>query len=302
MSRHSRLRGLWSLFRVAVLASLPLVVSPHAGTVVEQCDVPPSETRATAATVAPGPSPERLGVFDRGPRHGRLFVVAHRGAHQGIPENSLPAYEKAIELGVDFVEIDVRTTKDGRLVSIHNDTVDAYVNNANGPVRDYTLNELRALDIGIRHGERWRGTRIPTLEEILDLCQGKCGIYLDLKDADVETLVEAIKRRGMERDVLWYADYAELARVHELHPGCVIMPDPGPASRLPDLLRRFTPRVVAAAWRHYSEEFVTRCHAADALVIVDESDPSCWEDAIAWGSDGIQTDHPKELIEWLSRQ
>ena len=48
------------------------------------------------------------------PKHDGVYVVAHRGAHEGIPENTLPAYQKAIDLGADFVEIDVRTTKDGK--------------------------------------------------------------------------------------------------------------------------------------------------------------------------------------------
>jgi glycerophosphoryl diester phosphodiesterase len=60
-------------------------------------------------------------------RHGGVYVVAHRGAHNGIPENTLAAYEAAIEMGVDFVEVDLRTTKDGYIVSIHNKQIDSYV-------------------------------------------------------------------------------------------------------------------------------------------------------------------------------
>ncbi len=122
---------------------------------------------------------EQLGL--RPPRHGGVYVVAHRGAHRGIPENSLPAYRHAIELGVDFVEVDIRLTKDGVPISMHNDSIDAYVEGVKGHVADFTLAELRKLDIGAKHGEKWRGTKIPTFVEILDLCHGKCGVYLDLK-------------------------------------------------------------------------------------------------------------------------
>jgi glycerophosphoryl diester phosphodiesterase len=236
------------------------------------------------------------------PRHGGVYVVAHRGAHQGIPENSLAAYQKAIELGADFVEIDVRTTKDGKFVSIHNATIDAYVPGRSGGVKEMTLEELRALDIGKRLGPEWEGTRIPTFEEILDLCRGRIGIYLDLKEAPVAPLVEAIQARGMEHDVLWYASADELKEVKRLCPECMEMPDPGPERHLPKLLEDLKPRVVASVWRHFSKSFVDRCHAAGAIVIVDESDPSCWEQAIAWGSDGIQTDHPRYLIERLKQQ
>ena len=115
------------------------------------------------------------------PKNGDTYVIAHRGTHNGIPENTLAAYEKAIELGCDFVEIDVRKTKDWRIVSVHNSTIDAYVNNASGKVSDFTLAELKALDIGKRVGPEWENERIPTFEEILRLCKGQIGIYLDLK-------------------------------------------------------------------------------------------------------------------------
>ncbi len=88
---------------------------------------------ATATAPPPLPHP---------PKQGGMYVIAHRGAHQGIPENTLAAYRKAIELGCDFVEIDVRTTKDGALVSVHNATMEAYTGGAELAVRDLTLAEL----------------------------------------------------------------------------------------------------------------------------------------------------------------
>jgi len=233
------------------------------------------------------------------PRHGGVYVVAHRGAHRGIPENSLPAYQKAIDLGADFVEIDVRTTKDGRFVSVHNATIDTYVKGASGKVKDMTLAELRGLDIGSRVDPKWQGTRIPTFAEILDLCQGRIGIYLDLKDGKVSELVQVVKQHDMERNVLWYTGPRNIEKLKQLCQQCIGMPDPIVERNLPGILQRLRPRVIAATWDHYSKSFVDTCHAAGAIVIVDESDPSCWEDALAWGSDGIQTDHPAELIALL---
>jgi len=236
------------------------------------------------------------------PKQGGIYVVAHRGAHEGIPENTLPAYQKAIDLGVDFVEIDVRTTQDGKLVSMHNSTIDAYVPGASGKVSDFTLAELRALDVGSRVGPEWAGAQIPTFEEILDLCQGRCGIYLDLKQAPVAPLVELIKARGMEHDVIWYADVDELEELKKLCPECIPMPDPGPETHLAALIQRLQPTVIASSWKHLSPNFVQACHDAGALVIVDEETPDCWQDMLTWGTDGIQTDHPAELIDLLKRR
>ena len=138
------------------------------------------------------------------PKLGNVYVIAHRGVHNGIPENSLPAYQKAIDIGCDFVEIDVRTTKDGHLVSVHNNTIDAYVEGRSGKVKDLTLAELKALDIGVKVGDNWKNTRIPTLEEILELCQGKIGIYLDLKDADPSVIIPMLRKYEMAEQVVWF--------------------------------------------------------------------------------------------------
>jgi len=237
------------------------------------------------------------------PRHGGVYVVAHRGAHIGIPENTLAAYEAAIEMGVDFVEIDLRTTQDGRIVSIHNEEIDSYVTNGlHGLVSEMTLEQLKQLDIDSRIGHQWSRERIPTFEEILELCKGRVGIYLDLKDASVDKVVSIVNKWDMARQVLWYADFDELERVAELCPECILMPDPGPEENLPKVINRFEPSVIAAVWRYYSQSFAAKCHQAGAIVIVDESGPACWQDALAWSSDGIQSDRPENLIALLERR
>jgi glycerophosphoryl diester phosphodiesterase len=236
------------------------------------------------------------------PKHGGVYVVAHRGAHNGIPENSLPAYQKAIELGCDFVEVDVRTTNDGKLVCIHNSTIDAYVDDDSGRVKDFTLNKLQKFDIGSKISSEWKGTKIPTFEKVLELCQGKIGVYLDLKDAQVEPIVRLVKKFKMENDVLWYANRKKLEQVKKLCPKCVIMPDPGPEENIPGIIQKLNPGVIAPVWRNYSKSYVEKCHQSGAIVIVDERDPDSWQQALEWGSDGIQTDFPEELIDFLKNE
>jgi glycerophosphoryl diester phosphodiesterase len=213
------------------------------------------------------------------PLNGGIYVVCHRGTHEGIPENTLAAYQKAIDLGADYVEIDTRTTKDGQIVSVHNSTIDAYTKDATGKVSDFTLAELKALDIGSRVDPKWKDERIPTFDEILKLCKGKIGIYLDLKEADVAVLFQRVKNYGMVKNVIWYCDPEQHRYVME-HGG-ISMPDPGPEKRLQGMLTEYKPKVVASMWRLFSPTFVKAHHESGAVVIVDESDPSCWEDAMA---------------------
>jgi len=237
------------------------------------------------------------------PKHGSVYVVAHRGAHLTIPENTIPAYKKAIEMGVDFVEIDVRMTKDHHFVSCHGEDASHYTGDDKPEeISEWTLAEVRALDVGSRIGPQWKGTQIPTFEEILDLVKGKCGIYLDLKNAPVAPLVKMIQAHGMEHDVLWYAYHdSDFVNIRKLCPECIIMPDPGPEKNLAGLIEKFHPDVIASTWKHLSASFVKTCHKVNAIVIVDDGGPKTWDDILKWGTDGIQTNEPEKLIARLEK-
>jgi glycerophosphoryl diester phosphodiesterase len=240
-----------------------------------------------------------------GPRHGDTYVVAHRGAHGDIPENSLPAYRRAIQLGCDFVEIDVRRTRDGKIVSVHNSRIDAYVQGDTGLVSNFTLAQLKAMDIGWAHGPEWKGTTVPTVEEIFGLCRGRIGIYLDLKEPLVRELVPLIQKFGMEKEVVWYipADREEVIRdLREQCPDCLPMPDPGDAGTLPDVLAVWEPSVIATDMGALSAVFVRRCHDSEAMVFVDERQGGEveWKYILSLGTDGIQTDDPEGLIRFLN--
>ncbi len=232
------------------------------------------------------------------------YVIAHRGAHQNIPENSLAAYKKAIDLGCDFVEIDVRTTKDGHFVSVHNANVEKYVNGVSAKVKDLTLAELKSLDIGERIGAEWKGTQIPTFEEILQLCQGKIGIYLDLKDAPVDELMLLIKKYNMESDVIWYVPasyFLKMNNVETLFGSSFIMPDPGEEANLELVLQKLHPKVVATDMSVLSKSFIEKCHRKNVKVFVDEKKGTTeeWKMILEWGTDGIQTDDPERIIDFL---
>ena len=252
-----------------------------------------------------GQAQDRKDTF-RKPKHGNIYVIAHRGAHNGIPENTLAAYRKAIELGCDFVEIDLRRTKDGRFVSIHNATIDKYVNGKKGKVGDFTLAELKKMDIGSRVGPEWKEERVPAFEEILKLCKGKIGIYLDLKEPYIKEQADIIKKYGMERDVIWYISPAHMKVVNDIKkycPSCIPMPDPGPARNIKRVEEKVHPRILASDMDHLSREFTRIAHEAHILVFTDDKQGGVaeWSKMIKMGTDGIQTDEPEKLIEYLQR-
>ncbi len=241
----------------------------------------------------------------RKPKNGNVYVIAHRGAHEnGIPENSLAAYRKAIDIGCDFVEVDIRTTKDGKFVSMHNPDVASYVRGKTGKVRDLTLDEIESLDIGLKVGETWKGTRVPTFEQILRLCKGKIGIYLDLKDAPVSELMKIIRKYGMEQDVVWYLSPGYAGTLQDnprIFGNSFPMPDPQSVNNIDHVAAVYNARVVATDMGVLSKSFVRKAHQKHAMVFVDDEKetPEEWKHILELETDGIQTDKPEELIRFI---
>lgn len=134
---------------------------------------------------------------DRPPTNVRQ-VIAHRGASTERPECTLSAVRRAIEAGATAVEVDVRTTKDGQLVILHDATLDR-TTNGSGPIREKTLAEVKQLDAGSWFDPKFRGEQVPTLAEVLIACRQKIDVLLDLKErgeAFAESVAAAVKANG----------------------------------------------------------------------------------------------------------
>ncbi|MGG3574327.1 glycerophosphodiester phosphodiesterase family protein [Bacillus gobiensis] len=111
-----------------------------------------------------------------------MKIIAHRGASGYAPENTLAAFDLAVEMGADFIEFDIRMTKDFQLAVIHDDTVDR-ITNGSGFVKDYTMSELSQLDAGSWFGNAFAGETIHQLEAVLTRYSGKIGMLIEIKDS-----------------------------------------------------------------------------------------------------------------------
>lgn len=114
------------------------------------------------------------------PNNAEPLLIAHRGASRGAPENTLAAFRLAWEEGADGIEADFRLTRDGRLVCLHDATTGRTAEEEIN-VAGASLEELRRLDVGGWKGARWRGERIPTLEELLSLLPAGKKLFIELK-------------------------------------------------------------------------------------------------------------------------
>ncbi|MCX7838407.1 MAG: glycerophosphodiester phosphodiesterase family protein, partial [Anaerolineae bacterium] len=228
------------------------------------------------------------------------LILAHRGASAYAPENTLAAFNLAFELGADGIELDVSLTRDGIPVVIHDDTVDR-TTNGHGAVNQFTLAELQQLDASNRM-EKYRGEKIPTLEEVLRAVGTRGLINIEIKSTGLKTdgvemaVLAAIENTGASRVLISSFNPLALRRMLLLDPrlprGLLYAP------RLPIFLRRAWLRPLvrpAALHPHFSmvtREWVQWAHARGYQVntwTVD--DPEVTRRLIEWGVDSLSLIH-----------
>jgi glycerophosphoryl diester phosphodiesterase len=233
----------------------------------------------------------------------KIVVIAHRGAHREAPENTLASLEQAIEIGCDFVEIDVRRTKDGALVIMHDGNV-GRMTNGRGKIEDLTLAEIRKLEVKSRHGAKWAGQKVPTFDEILDRAKGHMKIYVDHKQAPPAEVMAVIEKHGMLRDVVVYGGIATLRQYKRLAPAVWIMPGhPKSVAAIEALARDLKPETLDGSIVEWTREQVEAAHRSGAQVWVDnrsdlDNEPGI-KRAVELGVDAIQTDDPATVLRVL---
>lgn len=152
-----------------------------------------------------------------------IQITAHRGASRMAPENTLPALQSAMDEMADYAEIDVQETRDGHLVLFHDSTLKRIMK-TNRTVKSMSLKELQTLDAGKWFSEEFEGTKIPTLEEAMDLCKGKMKLNIEIKYMGAaseipEKTAELIEELGwQEQCVVTSTSYEYLRRVKAVNP------------------------------------------------------------------------------------
>jgi glycerophosphoryl diester phosphodiesterase len=239
------------------------------------------------------------------------IVIAHRGDKVHAPENTLSAFKLAAEKGADAVEFDVKSTADGQVIVLHDQTVDR-TTNGTGNVAQLPLAALRDLEAGAWFSERFRGEKIPTLDEVFETVGKRIFMNVELtnystpNDALVPKVVELVKKHGLESRVLFSSFLARNLRKARL-----LLPEvPRGLLTLSGLLgfwgRAFGWRGDYAALNPYltdvSVGLVYRVHAAgkrlNVWTVNAEAD---LKRMVGLGVDGIITDDPALALRLLRR-
>jgi len=232
-----------------------------------------------------------------------FVVIAHRGSHLVKPENTVAAIEDAIRLGADYVEIDLRTTKDGHLMLSHNETVDGRTN-GKGLVSALTWEEISKLSVNSTDGQVYK---IPTFKEALKACKGKINIYLDFKDADAAQAYQEIAEQGMEKSILVYLNKAgQYEAWRKTAPQMPLM------GRLPENLQTreelktfLNTTSLKAVDKASGDVLLAALKAEGVSVFLDaqskDENPAKWKALMHEDVQGLQTDHPEALIGYLNQ-
>jgi glycerophosphoryl diester phosphodiesterase len=241
-------------------------------------------------------------------RH-KFIVISHRADHVQVPENTIAAIENGIKAGVDYVELDLRTTKDSVLVIMHDATVDR-MTNGKGKVSDLTYAELRQLKVMDKAKGSGKTYDIPSFEEVLRTCKGRVYIYLDYKDASVQQTLAMIRQYGMEHQIIVYinkpSQYTDWRRLAPAMPVMLSLPDDVKTEAgLNAFLAKNPLDLLDGDYSDYTPEVLQAAAKAGIPAWPDIQSPAeagNWDKALEMGFRGLQTDHPEALIAYLEKK
>jgi glycerophosphoryl diester phosphodiesterase len=238
-----------------------------------------------------------------------VMVAAHRAAHNGFVENSIPAIKHAMDLGVDIIELDVKVTKDSVVVLNHDGTIDRTTNGTGNP-EEYTWAELQKFKLKMPDGTL-TNERLATFEEALNLVKGKAMIDIDIKTGNLKPVVDAIKKTGTQSQVFFFDnDYDGLKEVLSMMPEAIIMPRAYSYEMADSALKVFTPAVVHIDESFYTPEVTSLIRTKNARIwinalgeqdyLIHEGDTEkALKNLFKYGANIIQTDEPELLIPLL---
>jgi len=239
------------------------------------------------------------------------FISAHRGFSARAPENTLPALQAALDAGAHVAEIDVRLTRDNKLVLMHDGDVDR-TTDGSGPVRAMTLAEVKKLDAGRWFDRKYSGTSVPSLDEVLTWSRGRLGLLVEMKNYPeraplfIDEMIAAIQRNHAEDFAIPAGfDHPSLALIHRRQPNWpleMIIP-----CRLADTVHaaRAAGSVLVSLEPEYTvKEDVEEMHAAGLSVLTTLLSVDHGRELLDIGVDFFESDDVtlvRKTLDYLSR-
>ncbi len=242
----------------------------------------------------------------------RVAVIAHRGNSRVAPENTLPAFASAVQLGVNMVELDYLHSADGVPVAFHDETLDRLTNaravwgGEKIPLASKTLAELKTLDAGSWFSPRFAGTRIPTLAEAIDTILAGSLPLVERKDGDAQTFVDLVHEKGcLGRVAVMAFDWDFLAECRRLSPQMTLgaLGEKELTSRQLDEIVALGASFVGWNNEHLTKPYIDRIHERGMKAWVwTVDDPRRAEQLIDFGINAITSNVPADIKAVVARK
>lgn len=228
-------------------------------------------------------------------------IVAHRGANDLAPENSTAAAALCVNRGVDWLEIDVRTTRDGVMYNLHDRTLERTSGGATkASLARLTSAEADRVDIGGWFAKQFTGERLPRVESLIEQFRDRIRFFFDVKSAKLKDLVDLTERYELqERSFFWFWSDRRALRFHRLAPHLMLKINASNIADVHAARRRFGARIVECGVRDLSEALVDTCHALGMrlMVMSDSDDPEIFRTIISSGADMVNLDHVDAFLQ-----
>lgn len=248
-----------------------------------------------SCTSQPQPEPESIDAVRR------IEVVVHRGANALAPENTLPSADSALVHGADWIEVDVRTSRDGVLYNLHDAELDR-TTNGSGIIGDWLSADIDTLDAGQWFAPEFRGLRVPTIASMLDGLRDRALVYFDVKDGDLQQLVMMVRQKGFaDRSFFWFGKEEMLRQFLTLAPEMKVKVNANDIERLQYWMQICQPAIVETHVEHVTPTFIDFCseHGIRIMVAAQGESADDYRRALQCGADMINLDKP-EIFETLA--
>ncbi len=231
-----------------------------------------------------------------------VLISAHRGANEVAPENTLTAFQMALSQGATYIELDVRTTRDGQLVILHDSQLDR-TTTGTGPVQDRTLAELKLLSAGKKWGDAFTHELIPTLAEVCQLVANwnathplhPASMYVDCKAVVPANLLPVLREYHVLEQCVFYGSDPFLQSLKDADSTTRRMPALNNPADIGPKIQRLKPYAFDVRWSILQPALIQTIHEQGVLVFSDamgvNETTEQYQRAAQMGIDLIQTDH-----------
>lgn len=242
-------------------------------------------------------------AFTAGSFSRELEIVAHRGANHLAPENTFAAAQKCVQLRVDYVEVDVRTSQDGVMYVIHDKTLDR-TTNGTGPVVERDSSYIDSLDAGSWFSSEFSGEKVPRLDAFLKSFSGRIKIYFDVKGADLRELLKLIYELGYEDDCFfWFSNDEKARELRSLDPVIPLKMNAVDVAGLERVLD-FNPQLIEYRLEHLTPAFIAFCRENNLKLMahaLQEGAETNYQRILDSAADMVNLDRADEMIELLNQ-